>query len=442
MADSHRYACGACSKCFAAEDTRDRHCAGYGHIVPPYECSTCCRPFKTEPALLKHERDANHCPYSCEECGRTWPTFAELQTHAARNHSWWLCHGCESGFESEGELNDHVADEHGYICDECEEEHPTLRTLKRHERNKHWYACDYCDADFVTLLELRNHETSHGVYACDECPYVFASPRALAMHERHEHAWRKCEECGTDHLTPLQLQAHTKGHRFECEWCPAVVRSRSELSQHEVLVHNAHYCHKCEELCYSAHDLLRHQASHGDWHRCGLCDVKAGNEQFILEHERADHFICHECRLVCASRVEIERHLRTSSAHVGRPMPCPFCRGGFRTASRLVYHLEQGVCPSAPALGIRELCEVIKRRELTGYLKSALAVRNSVSFRKRWTTQKHAYCETFRFWRIVGVWRCSLCTIYGVTGQQRDFPSREALVRHLHSSARKFAACQ
>lgn len=434
MTESHNYTCGTCKRHFpSGMRARDKHCAAYGHVAPPYECHRCPRFFKTESARSQHEWKENHSPYSCELCERTFPTSSTQWVHCTKAHGRWTCGECNGAFRSQAELDDHFDNEHEYYCPQCYTVWPTQSEFDDHEWNVHMEDCRWCPGLFFpTTEELRDHEQKvHGLYTCGKCGDEFAAQRELAEHEGRYHATEKCPECGKDGLTRAQLELHVAGHRFECEWCSEVFDTSYGRQDHEVDVHNAYYCHECCELSYSARDHLRHRLLHVDGYRCALCKKAFGNEQFLFDHERRDHFFCHECSRRFGDRNQIEQHLR-SRAHIGRPLPCPYCKGAFTTAAGLVHHLERQACPAAPRVGIRELCHSIACREPMGYLRSAIFYKNTVAFRKTWATEATAYRESARSWR------CSLCTINGVTGKEREFPSREALMKHLNSSAREY----
>lgn len=269
----------------------------------------------------------------------------------------------------------------------------------------------------------------HEYYECEVCEEEFAEQWELDDHEAYWHSGEKCDECGEEELTRAQLKLHLAGHWYECEWCPWVFSSRKELQQHALDSHAAHYCHKCEELFYSASDLKQHEEDHDREPLCRFCDFPGWNKPLLHDHERQDHFYCHECNRRFGDRNQIEQHLR-SWPHVGQPIGCPFCDRGFTTAAGLVHHLERNACRAAPQVDIRYLCQVITDREPMGYLTSLLWPIHTLPFRKRWTTVKHT--------RWGNRWRCWMCTIMHVSPEEREFPTYQALVSHIHSD-RKYA---
>lgn len=293
------------------------------------------------------------------------------------------------------------------------------------------FECDICPRYFASSRASFQHmaRKNHFAYLCEACGLTWPTGPELHEHEEVEHGHWPCEECGHAFGSLLAVNMHTsKMHRYECEWCDCLPASPTVRRRHEVKVHKAHYCRQCQSLCYSAQDLESHRAEHEmDW-SCTVCSLPLPSRQWLVDHERADHLLCRECRLVFRTKEGIEAHLR--STHFA--IECPFCQTEFEKGAQVVRHLETRSCPNAPQVSIQDISDAITDREPMGYLVSLLWGVQTVVCRKNWLPMpmpKHKL--HYR------TWRCPVCTIIGRTGPERDFHSYEDLIRHVYSDARE-----
>lgn len=424
------FACGTCNKRFpSGARARDRHCSDLGHAVPAFECDACPRYFKSERARFQHMHASNHFAHRCQQCPQTCPSLERLQRHEENVHQdYWACGECDLVFLAAEDLREHEAEDHWFECEECEEVWHSRTELDEHERDVHWLDCGWCPGRFPTAEVLKAHEhEDHDWYYCEDCGEGWSTQWEQDEHDELEHAWHSCDKCDERNLTAAQLAAHDEAvHRPECEWCDRRFNSVERLQKHEVKAHNCHVCHACDDtLFYSAADLAAHKIrdhkKNGERreHECTWCPFGLNNLLWIREHEREDHFYCHECRLRFFDRNGIEQHLR-SRTHVGAPLGCPFCERKFTTAAGIVHHLERRACPSAPRVGIREIVQCITERELLGYFVSLLRPIDTIVPRKRWLSDW--YTGSGR------EWRCPVCTIYS---RRCYFPSHAALMKHV-----------
>ncbi|XP_043916370.1 zinc finger and BTB domain-containing protein 40-like [Protopterus annectens] len=154
-------------------------------IKQSYTCKFCSRNFDYNCRLLTHLRQcrvANQRPITCEECGETKPSKADLDRHR---------------FEAHGitPLRRLKRRPRTVSCDICGKGFDQPSGLQYHMRTKHLeqkpFACQECGARFGANSTLKNHmrlHTGERPYYCERCNMAFTQAAALAYHNKRKHS--------------------------------------------------------------------------------------------------------------------------------------------------------------------------------------------------------------------------------------------------------------
>lgn len=239
-----------------------------------------------------------------------------------------------------------------FTCGTCLKQFPSgWRARDKHcaalGHSRPTFECETCPRYFKTDAARWQHmdACNHFSIECDMCDETWPTMDMLREHERDDHDYWHCEECGDGFYAEWELQEHREDeHLRECQWCDMFFEFDSQLEDHEEHAH--HYCHACERLFNSAHSLEQH---------------------------------------------------RRSRAHLGTPIKCPFCSAGYATATGVVHHVERGSCPNARNVDRRAIFQMMKQRDPNGYVTKLLL---------EYDTTK--YTSTKGGWNGQA-WECSLC---------------------------------
>lgn len=105
---------------------------------------------------------------------------------------------------------------------------------------------------------------------------------------------------------------------------------------------------------------------------------------------------------------------------MGHGIICPFCKGGFTTATGLTHHLERGACPNATNVNRETIYRFLGHRDTAGLLANKLLEWHGEN---QYTVNDRAY----NYYREG--WECYFC--------HRLFTNSYGLQQHLNSPARK-----
>lgn len=123
-----------------------------------YECPSCDRDFDTGHSLHQHSVGKHPTTY-CSPCGRHFSSRSAKQQHIANSsqHCDNICTRCAHipDFDTESELNDHLAEEHAY-CTACDRGFESQAHLVQHDVSEHHMCMDCPGRYFQSVSNLKN----------------------------------------------------------------------------------------------------------------------------------------------------------------------------------------------------------------------------------------------------------------------------------------------
>ena len=154
-----------------------------------------------------------------------------------------------------------------FDCHICEKVFKNRYSLKRHlETHKRRFKCNRCGDEFKTLLDLQVHRHVHAhekPFKCDFCGIGFKVENNMREHRRiHTGEKYKCDVCDKQFTQKPALYAHRKIHTddgirpFECDQCDKRFRTACQLKSHG-LVHTEERPYNCD-LCSKNYKYPRH----------------------------------------------------------------------------------------------------------------------------------------------------------------------------------------
>ncbi|PLB44331.1 hypothetical protein P170DRAFT_503010 [Aspergillus steynii IBT 23096] len=251
----------------------------------------------------------------------------------------------------------------------------------------HWaptYECETCDRTFRSSSACDQHMDAKDhwapTYECETCSKEFFSEQARAQHMN-----------ALDHWAPT----------YECETCDRTFRSSSACDQHmNDLNHWAptFECETCDRIFKSS-----------------ICTQSAAAQN--VKQTGQYNVYCRQCDRTFKDENSLKMHLN-SATHRGRTIVCPFCQTWYTTPSGLTHHLEKAACPSAPALNIETIHEMIRKRDPKGII-TMKGIGWYPQQKKSYSASGLAYNGSY--------WECYIC--------HREFETIKSLNQHLNSPA-------
>jgi hypothetical protein len=163
-----------------------------------------------------------------------------------RRKRTFSCGQCDSKFNTQSELTDHIAESHKrrFPCSKCLKTYATEGGRAKHEK-KHdaQLGCDKCDKKFVYHSELKSHMITHvdeRPHTCPsrDCTRKFKTLAELNTHrQKHEGQQWPCPEEGCTYVGSCRknLSTHMDKHRgVLCPGCPEIYDHRQKLKQHRI----------------------------------------------------------------------------------------------------------------------------------------------------------------------------------------------------------------
>ncbi|TVY60844.1 Zinc finger protein [Lachnellula suecica] len=185
----------ACNRSFISSRERDAHqqtphTNGHGRTITltPFDCVECSESLSSKADLLRHSKETQHQPYSCE-CGALFSRLDVLNRHLdslGTEEPKYPCTYCRrhrgmNGFRRRDHLNQHIRNYHHLEIDEGSAESSASRLTFFFPVCTHVECPHYRDESFKTLprstQDARKPFQSRGAYTThmrnehNECPF-------------------------------------------------------------------------------------------------------------------------------------------------------------------------------------------------------------------------------------------------------------------------------
>ena len=114
------------------------------------------------------------------------------------------CVLCENKYETQKELNGHIAQDHSgfkFTCCYCQKQYRSANGCAKHENSHKGYdfKCEFCNKRFQLPRALSDHKKKHtgrDLYPCTNCSKKFTTNRAMLRHaKKHEGKGYSCDKC-------------------------------------------------------------------------------------------------------------------------------------------------------------------------------------------------------------------------------------------------------
>lgn len=290
---------------------------------------------------------------------------------------------CVSSFDSQHELNLHLAEQHDesvLVCNECAANFNRAEALIEH-RNQHKhenrlaneslstffghrqsaavderfsqsidssgntvFECKYCARTYKTSTNMLKHQCSatspnqqpaaSQPRECPECSATFSTQLAFAAHRKHHIADALCcSLCDKKFTSIAGLKYHLKTHSgirsISCPFCARNFMANGNLHAHIRAVHSTvrpHACEECDQRFGSIYHLRRHVASVHRKERdfaCPTCDKRFLQQSHLAQHSwlhtGVKPYPCEQCEAAYTSRSALNKHLQKGHGVVVQP---------------------------------------------------------------------------------------------------------------------------
>lgn len=143
--DQRTFYCTHCSKQFTSKGNLMVHMVGYHSGTKSFKCKYCPMAFKFRGSLWRHMKDHKDKPhpivFSCERCGESYQTKAELAMHKRKHikDNIFECDICGKIIHQQKKLARHRAlcEKEPLLCELCPDKRFDTHTILRQHKDKH-----------------------------------------------------------------------------------------------------------------------------------------------------------------------------------------------------------------------------------------------------------------------------------------------------------------
>ncbi|CAB3400208.1 unnamed protein product [Caenorhabditis bovis] len=183
--------CIKCYKCVQDDEEMKNHECELTYVC--FECNP-IRNLVTDQRLLNHRRKFHrgvNSGFKCSFCNMKFLTPRKLRKHKKMAHVFtktFQCHFCEEIFISEVGVMTHERVHTGIIkfeCKVCDFKANRFIQMEEHMKNEHGYVCSICHTRVAEWSDLKHHTlTDHGGYlASDRVTGHIESPRLWILYK-------------------------------------------------------------------------------------------------------------------------------------------------------------------------------------------------------------------------------------------------------------------
>ena len=278
----------------------------------------------------------------CFLCQDGFATEKELTNHEELQHSDHMkgeennqkleikCHLCEYLTKEPKEMDNHVINQHGFVCcDLCEymaEDRQLVAQHKKKHTGKIIYTCGICEFEATKESILEDHheikhtkknfwwmEKEKSEHFCDKCEKKFQNLFVKRYHlcvQETKYVCPLCEFLGIDlHEIEVHLEKiHTKKIEIKCNLCELVFDSNENIAVHTQTEHKQAQvviskedmvkieCDECEYKCTLNIQLRKHKnRKHPNdseielKYKCNECDFSSNYLLDSMKHRQSKH---------------------------------------------------------------------------------------------------------------------------------------------------------
>ena len=286
------------------------------------------------------------CPY----CQTKWKSFAGMEVHIRRKHTFekpFKCEECNKGYADKYGLTLHFqSKKHLARLVELGDMRPVEATSPTNKKTngKVTHKCKLCDYVADKYTELRPHFLEHhldSVLECTTCGVKFVSQSSYNNHMNskmhlnteeealHSTATFTCNVCGKKFYSSKRFVLHKLVHRH-------VVQQNKKQSVSQVRASQTGISSKYDNYLKSIQDVNYNQRV-----KCPVCHREITKQQIhthLRIHDGVSPFGCIYCTQTFACPKSLQRHL---AGHLGiRCHTCRVCEKKFSRERALVMHMK------------------------------------------------------------------------------------------------------
>ncbi|XP_041470039.1 histone-lysine N-methyltransferase PRDM9-like [Lytechinus variegatus] len=294
-------------------------------------------------STTKSESNHNEQVFTCETCGKVFPTQGRLMAHKLFHeyNQEHACPVCGKGQGNTQALARHLTTHEPklYKCKKCARQFKAETSLDKHMREVHGFRCQFCFELFTRKSKCLQHEQTHQAFRSGQPESNGTSP------DETEPAQATTQEAKD--MLGKTTTYYQKKRPYKCRFCPKRYTSCFSARDHEKENHTnegSYKCVHCPKVFTSEHRLKNHLISHEQkgFYQCTLCPRSFGSEKALNNHQ-GEHtglkpFKCEICGR--GFRVKSHFHAHKRRMHQERPLRffCSVCNKGFADKGNLVKH--------------------------------------------------------------------------------------------------------